>query len=199
MGFEEVVMGEVGKKSFGSQRYIATGKERPHISDSKLSARDDAERIGVGESKLLRYEGWRSRRYLAFAGLSYDVMVSLYDVNSPAAYAARVFQMKGLMPAVKAGLRRLGTSNTNLEARVIGLQNKEDHAFLNGLLALFSREGIRLIEADLFGDEIRHVAIDLKTGASFNILLEDRHYRPGELTNTMTLDDFSRTMVKPEK
>lgn len=42
------------------------------------------------------------------------------------------------------------------------------------------------------------MAIDLKTGASYNVLLEDRHYRAGELVNRMTIDDFARTLIKPK-
>ena len=90
------------------------------------------------------------------------------------------------------------TGRPNVEARIMGLQNGEDHAFLGGLLGFLSKQGIRLIEADLFGEETRHVAIDLKTGASYNVLLEDRHYRAGELVNRMTIDDFARTLIKPK-
>ena len=43
---------------------------------------------------------------------------------------------------------------------------------------------------------MRHVAVDLKTGASYNILMEDRNYRPGELINQMTPDDYARTLMK---
>jgi hypothetical protein len=199
LGFEDIVAAEIGKTGFGSQRYLAAAKERPHISRSKLTAHDDAEFLKLGDTNFVSYKGWRGKRYLAFEALTYDFMVSLYDVNSPGAYAARLFDPKDLNGILKRDLISMRKAVPNIEARVIGLQNKEDHAFLNGMLSMFSKQGVRLIEADLFGNETRHIAIDLKTGTSFNILLEDRHYRPGELTNTMTADDFSRALVKAKE
>jgi hypothetical protein len=155
VGFEDILAAEEEKPGFGSQRYVAAGKERPHISKSKLAARDDAEYLKLGESKFLRYDGWMSKRYLAFEGLSYDFMVSLYDVNSPKAYAVRLFDPKGLMGSLRAGLKSMRTAMPNIEARVIGLQNKGDHAFLKELLSLLANEGVRLIEVDLFGEDIQ--------------------------------------------
>ncbi len=38
-----------------------------------------------------------------------------------------------------------------------------------------------LFALGLFGNEIRHIALDTKTGLSYNVLLLDRIYRPGEL------------------
>ncbi|MDE1865177.1 MAG: hypothetical protein KGH94_00870 [Candidatus Micrarchaeota archaeon] len=199
MGFEGILVVDSGRDGFGTQRYLATGKERPHISKSKIAAHDDSEYLKLGESKFVAYTGWTGKRYLAFENLSYDLMVSLYDVDTQKGYGIRLFETKGLVAEVAKGVRSVASRRPNIEARVVGLQNKEDHGFLNGLLSLLSKEGIRLIEVDLFGEEVRHIAIDLKTGMSLNLLLEDRHYRPGELINKLTIDDFSRTLVKPKE
>ena len=46
------------------------------------------------------------------------------------------------------------------------------------------------MEIDMFGEEKRHMAIDMKTGLSYDLLLENRIYRPGELKNDEKEDDF---------
>lgn len=199
MGFEVVLEADMRKRGFGSQRYVATGKERPHLSKSKAMASDAAEFVKLGESKFVPYSEFAGRRYIAFENLGYDFAITLYDVNAPKAYAIRDFESKKIVKELKAGIKSLMTSMPNIEARIIGLQSKEEHAFLKDALEVLAKEGIRLIEVDLFGDEIRHIAIDLKTGASYNMLLEDRLYRPGELLNRATIDDFSRTLIRPAK
>lgn len=199
LGFETILEADMRKRGFGSQRYLATGKERPHISKSKVMADDAAEVVALSETKQIPYDDWKGRRYIAFENVSYDLVVTLYNVNSPRAYAIRVFDTKDLPKKVKAGIKSVMTDMPNLEARIFGLQNKETHSFLEDVVNILLKEGIRLIEADLFGEETRHVAIDLKTGASYNLLLEDRIYRPGELINRFTVDDFSRTLIKPAK
>jgi hypothetical protein len=199
MGFEVVLEADMRKRGFGSQRYVATGKERPHISKSKAVESEAAEFLKLGESKFVPYSELEGRRYIAFENLGYDFIITLYDVNAPKAYAIRAFESKDIVKELKAGIRSMMTSMPNIEARIIGLQSKEEHAFLKGVMSLLLKEGIRLIEVDLFGDDIRHIAIDLKTGASYNMLLEDRIYRPGELINKATIEDFGRTLIKPEK
>ena len=106
VGFEAVLAEEMGSKGFGTQRWLATGKERPHISKSKLARRDDTEFVNTGEAKTLVYRDWMGRRYLAAEGVSYDFVVTLYDVNSPRAWAARFFDAKELEKALRQGSGR---------------------------------------------------------------------------------------------
>ncbi|MCL4404741.1 hypothetical protein M1583_02000, partial [Candidatus Marsarchaeota archaeon] len=54
--------------------------------------------------------------------------------------------------------------------------------------------GIPLVEADLFGNEVRHIAFDAKQGMSFNVLVNNMNYKPGELVNKMTIDQFERSL-----
>lgn len=194
MGFESVLHGRSERKGFGSQRFLASGKDRPHISRSKILLHEDAEQIGLGDAKGIIYQDWMGKRYVYAESLGFDYLITLYDVNSPRGYALRLLDSKDLLKHLKDGLKQVATQMPNIEARIFGLQNGEAHAFLDPALNLLSQEGIRLIEADLFGEELRHVAIDLKTGSSYNVLLEDRNYRPGELANTMTREDLQRSL-----
>jgi hypothetical protein len=204
MGFEGVLESDSRRRGFGSQRYRLCGKERPHASKSAVDAHDGADYLKLGEAKQIQYAGWSGIRYLAFENITYDIAITLYDVDSSRAYGLRLFGPKDLAKPLKAGLRSVMGARPNVEARVFGLQDKEDHSFLAEVLEFLSKEEIRLIEVDFFGENVRHIAIDLKTGASFDLLLEDRLYRPGELINRLTIDDFKhellpKTGIKPKK
>ena len=61
------------------------------------------------------------------------------------------------------------------------------------MIALISSSS-GIFEADLFGSDRRNIAIDLKTGTSFNMLTENRLYKPGELANTTTEEQFAREL-----
>jgi hypothetical protein len=186
----------LARRGFGKSRYLMAGKERPHISRSKLLANDSTEFLKLGEQRLVPYGGWEGQRYVAAEGLTYDFLMTFYDVNSPRAFAARLFDAREVDRTIRKGLKAVESARPNVEARIIGLQNDEEHVFLKHVVDFLVKKGVRLIEIDLFGGDIRHVALDLKTGASYNILMEDRSYRPGELINPMTPDDFSRTLIR---
>jgi hypothetical protein len=196
VGFESVLEIGAAEAEFGKARYIVCGKERPHISRAKLIASDNTEFVGLGEHKLVVYKEWMGKRYVAAEGLTYDFILTLYDVNAPKISILRLFETKELERDLKKGLQSVMTSRPNIEARVFGLQNGEEHAFLKKVIGFMKKEGVRVIEIDLFGEEMRNIAIDLKTGASYNVLMEDRNYRPGELINRLTPDDFKRTLLK---
>jgi hypothetical protein len=76
----------------------------------------------------------------------------------------------------------------NLELRLIGMQNSGTDA-IRGLQVELKVRG-RLVETDLFGTNMRNVALDTKTGMTYNMLLLNRIYRAGELTNTVSRADF---------
>ena len=74
------------------------------------------------------------------------------------------------------------------------MQKNQDFYFvINQVMDFIVENKIRLVEIDLFGENTRHIAIDTKLGTSFNVLMEDRLYRPGELVNSMTVENFERT------
>jgi len=91
-------------------------------------------------------------------------------------------------------INSLKKDKPNLEARIIGMQKNQDFYFiLNQIFDFLISNKIRLVEVDLFGDNTRHIAIDTKLGTSYNVLMEDRIYRPGELVNSTTVENFERT------
>ena len=85
--------------------------------------------------------------------------------------------------------------NPNLEIRAIGMQNLKE-GYGNDLLINIEqaytvlKPKAKLVEVDLFGNETRHIAIDAKTGASVDVLLYDRFYKPGELNTQTSLEQF---------
>ncbi len=196
VGFGRSVEKEMGGEGFGRNRYAAAGRVRPHISRSKLVASDNAEFFGLGEKGRAAYRGWAGRRYVAAENLTYDFIVTFYDPHSQRLSVARLFEGRELAGSLGRGLESVLSGSPGVEARVIGLQSGEEHGFLGHVLGFLSERGVGLAEADLFGDETRNVAIDLKTGESYDILLEDRRYRPGELINRMTVEDFQRNLIR---
>ena len=78
------------------------------------------------------------------------------------------------------------------------MQNKQANAkdLVNSLLFLEKIGKNSLVEVDLFGNEVRHVAIDLKTGLSYNVLIKNIIYKPGELINNLSFDDFSKNVSR---
>jgi len=122
-------------------------------------------------------------RYIIAANIIYDLFVSVFDVNSNSGFFIRL--SAPLNKVAEAKIRKyLGKfRNPNFEIRVIGTQNNSTE--LIGTIDKIKKiaKG-SLLELDLFGNEIRHIAIDLETGHSYDLLLENRIYRPGELTNT---------------
>ena len=198
MRFESVMVGDMGKPSFGKERYFAGSRERAHISLSTLIAHDKAEPIGLDEAKRLFYRGWADKRYATVENLSYDFILAIHDPTLGGTSIVRSLDGDWMSSHLKGMLPNSG-SNGRIEARIIGLQTGEDHPFLAETLDLMLRRGVGLVEADLFGREVRHIAIDLKTGSSYNILLHDRNYNQGELVNQMTKEDFERSLIQSRK
>jgi hypothetical protein len=196
VGFEKE-LAEALKAEDGTGKALdMNSRERPHVSRSKIEVFGNTHYISADEWESTRYEGESSelKRYLACKDLTYDLMLSVYDVNSCTLACARLFSGTG---GAESWLRKLiaGLRKPNLEARLIGLQDGEDASVLSNALTLLESLHIPVVEADLFGTETRHVAIDAKQGMSFNILIEDRLYRPGELLNKLTLDQFRRAIM----
>lgn len=191
--FGSDVKGELNKSE-----YVRRFKERVHMSKSKMDMYSSAEYIGVGSSFSMRYDDESERRYIAAPNLTYDVVVSLFDVNSRNIMACRAFQkIEFLKKDLSTFIGRTGR-NGKLEARVIGMQNNyEDfYPLLDYLAELFVSKDIKLVEIDLFGNNTRHIAIDSKLGTTYNILMENRLYRAGELINKMTLENFQKALMQ---
>lgn len=138
--------------------------------------------LEVNSTLVQKYD--EAHRYILAKDISFDLLVTAYDVNSRWTFAARVTQK--LDPAQwKKLFGILGKVRpSNFEFRLIGMQNGY-RAGLEGVELLHKRTSGVLAEADLFGTDTRHIAIDTKTGVSYNLLLLNRVYRPGELKNTL--------------
>ncbi|MCL4381915.1 hypothetical protein M1614_02980 [Candidatus Marsarchaeota archaeon] len=149
-------------------------KDRPHISKSKMDENGSCEYLEKEGVLQIRYDEKIGKRYIAAPNLTNDLLVSVYNINSGELFVARIsnFDAAKEIEKIKGG---------NLEARMIGLQNNQNYEIVKSLIKLFERKNIPIMEADLFGNQIRHVAIDAHQGMSLNILLLDRIYRPGEL------------------
>ena len=184
------------REGINGSECLLSSKERPHISKAKIDRHSSARYIAVDALERSKYTGELDERYIAAAALSYDLLFSMHDVNSRRSIVYRAFQEVGLLrTAVKKDLAALGRK-ANIEARVIGLQNGQEFGMLKEISDFVAEHGIRLVEAEFFGNSVRHVAIDTKLGMSLNILMENRIYRPGELVNNMTLENFEAALAK---
>ena len=170
---------------FGHSRLLLSARERIRLSNSTVS--DYGIPMDLNTGLFRKYS--EAERYVLAKGLTYDLMVSLYDVNTSSAFLLRIssplsaIEFKGVVATLKS-LRK-----PNLEMRVIGLQNGTQ-----GQLYLVRELG-RLVscslqEVDLFGAEVRNVAFDLKQGMAFDILLLNRAYARGELATKIKKEDF---------
>ncbi|MEM3227824.1 MAG: hypothetical protein QXR58_01800 [Candidatus Micrarchaeaceae archaeon] len=194
MPFRDLIIADLKMGKLGKSQYIMSYKPRQHISLSKMAEHDEIKYVEIGAQTQSRYASPIDTRYLGFKGISYDLVLMLYEINSHSAFASRQYiWQENLDKSVSSFLHSLkGVKSPEVEARIIGLQNSQDTSALSKLLDLLSSKKIEVYEADLFGNELRHIALDMHTGTTFNILLLDRLYRPGELLNKLTEEQFQR-------
>lgn len=186
------------REGFGTQRLILSSKasiisqNRPNSSLAAIQ--EKAKTVNPGEAAFQKYQEIGTR-YLFAKDLTFDLFISIYDVNS---FSGLV--LRATMPLDRQALSTLRTQtsklkNPNLEMRAIGMQNN-DTSLMSVLDAVHGACNCKLIELDLFGNESRHVALDFKTGLSYDILLLNRIYRPGEKAITLTRDQFLKSTSK---
>lgn len=186
---EKELLGE----DINTERYTLNFKERAHISKTKLDTYSNVRYLGLGEFYSTKYENEVSTRYIAATPMTYDMLLSIYNINTREIGVYRLFRFDIKARAVlEKYFDSFKKSKPKFEVRVIGLQNNQDFAYLHDIFDIISRAKLPLVEVDIFGNETRHVSLDAKLGMSFNILLEDRLYRPGELVSNMTMEQFER-------
>jgi hypothetical protein len=174
--------------------YRLNSKERAHMSRIRLDSNSNVVYINTGELKEAHYTDIEPR-YIAAVGLIYDILISIHDVNSKSTFVYRPY---GSAPLLHDGKLRhkilsLSKSRPNLEARIIGFQNNQDYGqLLDDISNFIIKNRIKLVEVDLFGSNARHIAIDTKLGMSFDILLDNRPYKQGELVNNITIENFEK-------
>lgn len=170
---------------FGHSRMRLGSRDRIHVSNSAIDS--CCLQLERNTGLMRRYS--EAERYIVARGLTYDLLVSVYDVNTSCGVALRISAALSEieLARVLAAIRSL--KRPNLEMRIIGLQNGAA-----GPLSIVNWLGKRLrcslMEADLFGIEARNVAFDLKQGMTFDVLLSNRMYAKGELVNRVTKEEF---------
>ncbi len=184
MSFEDIFEKNLAK--IGTIRYVETYKERPHISKQKIDDFENVVYISIETTQVLEYLDILSKRYAAATDIKEDFLIAIYDVNLRKMFVQRFNITKNIIAKLEDLEHYLKKDrNNNLEVRVFGLQNNINLKNLKKILDIIIKYNIPISEIDLFGNETRHIAIDLKIGASFNILMENRLYHPGELINNI--------------
>ncbi len=197
MTFESLLVEDMGRHDFNTKPYVRSFKARPHISKSKVDMSGGPVYLDVGQWWSQFDYNELKARYVSAVSITYDVFISIYEVNSRSEFAARFVDFTpGLKYEMDGFIRK--TRMPNLEARIIGLQNKSGPSPVVHLAEWLSERSVPVYEVDLFGTAVRHIAIDLHTGMSFDVLMENRLYKPGELENTLTLEQFQRGLKKKE-
>ena len=193
MTFEDLLLEEMHGRDFGKQQYLRTFKKRPHVSKSKIDAYGNVFYLNPGGSYMQMGYNDLKTRYVASAQLTYDTMLSVYDVNSRSLAAARFLDFT---PNIALQLRKFlkSISRPNFEARILGLQDNQERYLPHPAVDFLVKNRLKVYEADLFGRSVRHIAIDIHTGMSYDILMQDRLYKPGELSNAMTFDQFEKNL-----
>jgi hypothetical protein len=199
LAFRDIVLEDLGSGSLGTVQYIKCYKPRQHVSASKIEEHENVKYIGNGERLSYKYQSPLDARYIGFKDLTYDFVLSLYEINSKSAFVLRSYG------APRSFEKDIGTymhslnkvKRPSIEGRLIGMQNGQEHTLVSDILSLLSKRKIDLYEVDLFGNTKRNIALDMHTGTTFDILVYDRIYRPGELVNTLTEEQFQRGMQQP--
>lgn len=192
MTFEADLFESVASSGFGSSLYLKTFKKRPHISKSKADAYSNCSYLSLGGFVSRGKYDALAPRYVGAESLTFDAVASVYEVNSGAAAVARFVEFGSVEAKFESFVN--WSRNPNFEVRIIGMQNGQDTRKLDAFCSFLKRNHLKLFEADLFGAEKRHIAIDTSTGMSFNVLLEDRAYKPGELANSTTFEQYERSL-----
>ncbi len=176
---------------FGSEQLRLCTGEKWNASLGRVS--DKGVELGINAAMFQGYD--EGRRYIIAKDITYDLLLTIYDVNSSSMFAARITGN----PDTKEWSRIISMLRKvkipNLEFRLIGLQN----GYTAGLEAAESLNGKirgRFVEFDLFGTNTRHVVVDAKTGVPYSLLLLNRIYRAGELACQTKKEDFEKNVAK---
>jgi len=178
------------KITLGSVKSTYLPSERVNTSIALIS--DFLKEIKIGN--IISEKNNFNTRYIYAYNLAYDALVSIYSVSKESGvfFRAALPLNKDEARIIKGLYSRLKDRNT--EIRIIGMQNKQANAkeFVKSILFLEKLGKSSLVEVDLFGNEVRHIAIDLKTGLSYNVLIKNIIYKPGDLLNNLSFDEFSK-------
>jgi hypothetical protein len=176
MDFWKTYLRKAGSPEFGTkQLWLKTGER---WNTSILRYLEFSSLLETGKSIYVQWSP--DCRYIIAKDIISDLFVSFYDVNSRTVLAARLSGgTENLTKEISKAKKQM--ANPNIEMRVIGLQNS-DKALAEAIGVMHNAVGTGVLaEVDLFGNQKRHIIMDLYTGRVYNLLLENRIYRPGEL------------------
>ncbi len=197
LSFEKFLEDGIERDNFSKEPYIKNFKERQNISRFVLDSDPGCKYLDGGESFAQRYDEYEGVRYVSCLSMTYDAVFSLYEADSRTSYIFRFTDLrKEVLEGLDKTIKKMKTRN--FEARLIGFQTNQA-VFLYQINSFIRKNNMRLVELDLFGTDTRHVAIDLKTGTSFDVLINNRLYKPGELQNTATAEQFERSSMQAPK
>lgn len=188
MDFWNVYEAQKAKQGFGTSRLRVASRDRIHVSLSTVERYSMLLGMNQGMSKKFTEEA----RYIITKNLTHDLFISIYDVNTTSSALLRFSEALGDAAVSKLAGRLRKLKKPNLEMRIIGMQNG-DSELLSAADRLYAATKPALIEADLFGNETRQIAFDLKLGMPFDLLLLNRIYRPHELANAQSIDDYNKS------
>jgi hypothetical protein len=176
----------------GSRKSTYLPNERAHSSFSAIA--DEFREIKLGELFFQKMSD--NIRYIYAKDISYDLFVSIYSVSNEEGLFFRLGAPINKIEQKMVNKLYSKLNDKHIEVRIVGMQSKQQNAKqIVDSLDFIRKRGNRLVEADLFGGDIRHVAIDLKTGLSYNILVNNVVYKPGELANKISFDEFSKNIA----
>lgn len=191
MDFWSAYIKKRDENDFGSKPVLLSSGERYHTSVAAV----DGKCIELLPGFAFFKDYNTSNRYVIARELTFDLLLSFYDVNSK-----RILVARPTMPFVKKDVEGIKyilgrwMNRPNLEIRAIGLQDG-DTSMLSAIDLMQELNG-SLVELDLFGNQTRHIVMDMLTGKPFSLLLLNRIYRPGELNNSLPRDEFDKKRSK---
>lgn len=192
MGFEKLLDYDMPQTDFGKSRYIKNTKEHQNLSKVRLDTDPSVKYIKIGEWVNMPFDQGLGTRYIVCQDLTYDMMLVISDANTRYTIVYRFFRPDAQVLAQIAAIVKVTLRGANLEARLIGLQNGQEYGGIREIYDFVTKSGLPLAEVDLFGNEVRHIALDAATGVPYDILMLNRPYKPGELNNAKTLEQFER-------
>jgi hypothetical protein len=176
---------------FPSKRVLLNTLDRHHASLEMIE--DRSTELQMNSAMMIKYR--EDMRYVLIKNITFDVLISFYDVNSQSALLIRPSADLDKNSIEQINRRLSNLKKPNIEARIVGMQNNDD-SMADVVKAMYMLKKGRLIEVDIFGSNVRNIAMDLKTGALYDLLLLNRIYRPTELANTVTKQQFSEKISK---
>ena len=198
MDYWDVKNTETLKDNFSKQRLILSSKtsitslNRPHTSLVVVAER--ARELNRNQAFFQQIDE-PNLRYIIAKNVTYELFVSIYNVNSGGAIVLRpTWPLDSReVQKIKDTIRKF--DRPNLEMRFMGMQNG-DASLMKVVDELHNEIKADMIEMDFFGKSARHIALDLKTGMSYDVLLFDREYRAEELVTSEKPEDFKRNISK---